>query len=492
MESVCEVFDIAAERGIAWGDVRELPDDDVYRLFYPDRHVRESVFEEPDWGYVHKEMAKVGVNLRLLHDEYKERCRRKGAVAMGYTKFCGEYGNWTAASNLTKRIERKAGQSCEVDWSGPTIGKGLVDPTTGEVSKIYLFVGVLPFSQKAYFEPTLDMKERTWLRCHVHMYEFWGGVPERTVCDNLKTGVTSHPREGEIVLNDAYEALGEHYMTAIMLAQVRKPKQKASAEGTVRDAATWVIAQLRNRTFTRLDEVTLAVRECNEAYNAHPFQKREGSRDSVFAEVEAAELRPLPDVRYDVAEWVYNRSVNLDFHVAYARNRYSVPHRYVGCKVDLRVGESTLSIYHAGERIATHRLLPPYVRNGYSTDKSHMPEAFLRPEWDDVRIRGWAKRVGPNCEAVIGRIFARVKVKEQAYNPALSVLNLSKKYGEERLEAACAHALPRLTSPRYKHLKAILDAGLDDPSAGQRVEGRPGETGSGPKGHVRGADYYKD
>ena len=285
MESVCEVFDIAAERGIAWADVKDAPEDEVYRLFYPDRHVRESVFDEPDWNYVHKEMAKVGVNLRLLHDEYKADCARRHMVAMGYTRFCERYGDHVTANNLTKRIEHKAGVSCEVDWSGPTIGKGLVGATTGEVSKIYLFVGVLPFSQKAYFEPTLDMKERTWLRCHVHMFEFFGGVPERTVCDNLKTGVVKHPREGEIVLNDAYEALGEHYMTAIMPAQVRKPKQKASAEGTVKDAATWVIARLRNRAFTGFDEVSAAVRECLEAYNAHPFQKREGIRDLVFSEV---------------------------------------------------------------------------------------------------------------------------------------------------------------------------------------------------------------
>lgn len=490
MDSVCEVFSIASERGIAWKDVEGLGEEDVYRLFYPDKHARESVFREPDWDYVHKEMAKVGVNLRLLHDEYREECRRTGAVAMGYTKFCGDYGSWTRSRSLTKRIEHKAGRSCEVDWSGPTLGKGLMNPATGEASKVYLFVGVLPFSQKAYFEPTLDMRERTWLRCHVHMHEFWGGVPERTVCDNLKTGVIRHPREGEIVLNDAYEALGEHYMTAIMPAQVRKPKQKASAEGTVRDAATWVIAQLRNRTFASLDEAVLAVRECNAAYNAHPFQKRQGSRDSVFAEVEAAELRPLPDARYDVAEWVYNRSVNLDFHVVHAKNRYSVPHRYVGCKVDLRVGESTLSIYHAGERIATHRLKPAYVVNDYSTDEAHMPDSFLKPEWDDARIKGWAKRVGPNCAAVVGRIFDRAKIKEQAYNPALSVLNLSKKYGENRLEAACGHALPRLNSPRYRHLKAILDSGLDRGAA----EGANGNDGAdaAAKGHVRGADYYRD
>lgn len=488
MESVCEVFNLADERSITWQQVKDMDEDAVYRLFYPDKQARESVFEEPDWPSVHKEMAKVGVNLRLLHQEYCEACRREGKVAMGYTKFCEGYGGYVVGNSLTKRIEHKAGVSCEVDWSGPTVGKGLVDPTTGEVSKVYLFVGVLPFSQKAYFEPTLDMRERTWLRCHVNMFEYWGGVPERVVCDNLKTGVIKHPREGEIVLNDAYEALGEHYMTAIMPAQVRKPKQKASAEGTVRDAATWVIAQLRNTAFESFDEVVLAVRDCLREYNAHPFQKREGSRDQVFSEVEAAQLRPLPSVRYDVAEWVYNRSVNLDFHVVYAKNRYSVPHRYAGRKVDLRVGESTIGIYHAGERIATHRLFPPYVSNNYSTDEAHMPNAFLRPEWDDARIRGWAREVGPCCADAIDRMFDRVKVKEQAYNPALSVLRLSRKYGDARLEAACAYALPRLSSPRYKHLKAILDSNLEH-SGDAAVGGRAEEE---PTGHLRGADYYKD
>ena len=169
-----------------------------------------------------------------------------------------------------------------------------------------------------------------------------------------------------------------------------------------------------------------------------------------------------------------------------------MPHRYAGRKVDLRVGESTLSIYHAGERIATHRLFPPYMRNAYSTDESHMPEAFAEPEWDDVRIKGWARRIGPNCGAVVDRIFDRVKIKEQAYNPSLSVLNLSKKYGGERLEAACAHALPKLSSPRYKHLKAILDSGLDEPPAGRPARGKPDGPESGPRGHVRGADYYRE
>lgn len=151
MDSVCEVFRIALERGISWSDVEGMTDDEAYALFYPDRHVRESAFAEPDWAEVHREMSRVGVSLRLLHDEYVERCRREGGVAMGYTKFCEGYGDYVVAKNLTKRIEHKAGRSYEADWSGPTVGKGLLDPIAGKRSKIYLFAGVLPFSRKACF-----------------------------------------------------------------------------------------------------------------------------------------------------------------------------------------------------------------------------------------------------------------------------------------------------------------------------------------------------
>ena len=80
------------------------------------------MFEEPDWSYVHAEMAKAGVNLRLLHDEHKAWCARENEAAMGYTRFCERYGDYTVTNNPTKLIERGAGVSCEVGWSGPTIG----------------------------------------------------------------------------------------------------------------------------------------------------------------------------------------------------------------------------------------------------------------------------------------------------------------------------------------------------------------------------------
>ena len=56
----------------------------------------------------------------------------------------------------------------------------------GEEIKVYLFVSCLSYSRYAFVKPTLDMKMDTWLRCHIHMYEYFDGVPVRTVCDNLK------------------------------------------------------------------------------------------------------------------------------------------------------------------------------------------------------------------------------------------------------------------------------------------------------------------
>ena len=276
MGSVCEVFPVADERGIGRRDIEGKSDEGACVLFYPDRHVRGSVFEEPDWGYARKEMARVGASLRLPRDEHEDGRGRTGKVAMGHARFCERYGKHVAANNLTKRIEHKAGQSCEVDWSGPTLGRGLVDPTTGEVSKIHLFVGVLPLGQRAYLGPTPGMRERTWPGCHVHTCEYWGGVPERTVCDNPEAGVVRHPREGEVVPDDAYEAPGEHHVTAIMPAQVRKPKQKASAEGTAGDAATWVIAQPHDATLADFGQAKAAVREKLDERDAHPSPEEAG------------------------------------------------------------------------------------------------------------------------------------------------------------------------------------------------------------------------
>ena len=490
VNSVGDVFHIADMLGVTYMDVQDMDEMEVYRMFYPEKHLTENMYKQPDYAYVHRELRKVGVTLKLLWQEYIAFCTHEGRISMGYTKFCNGYGDYALAERLTNHIERKPGMTMEVDWSGSTMS--FADSGTGELIPVYLFVATLPYSQYSYVEPCLDRKQNTWLRCHVHMYEFFEGVAARTVCDNLKTGVLSHPREGDIILNKEYEALGSHYRTAIMPTGVRKPKQKASVEGTVGKIATAIIAKLRNETFLSLGELSVAVRRRLDEFNAEPFQKREGSRKIVFQE-EKLSLHPLPATPYEIAEWYYARSVYLDCHVSYGKNRYSCPYQHVGKKADIKITDSMVEIYIGGERVAAHIKYPEYVQNKYSTHPEDMPDRLQKREWDDVRITTWAESIGKNTGEVIRRIFAGVMIKEQGYNPSLSVLQLGKRYTDARLEMACDMALTTVKSPRYHHIKTILSSNQDQiyaESTTSNLAKRTKTTGADTVGYIRGAEYY--
>lgn len=486
--SVSDVVHIAYEKRISYEDIRDKSDDEIYRLFYPDKFAVETMFRQPDYPYVHNELKKVGVTLKLLWQEYKDTCNKEGGISVGYTKFCEDYSKYTAACSLSNHLEHKPGQTCEVDWSGP--GMQIVNRDTGEISKVHLFVACLPYSQYAYVEPTLDEKQDTWLRCHIHMYEFFGGVPVRTTSDNLKTGVIKHLKEGDIILNDAYEALGSHYGTAIMPTGVRKPKQKASVEGTVGKIATAIIAKLRNRSFFSLAELKEAISQALDDFNQAPFQKRQYSRAEVF-EDERKYLRHLPAVPYEVASWEYNHKVYPNFHVCIKKNYYSVPYAYVGQYADIKITDTIIEVYNNHQRISTHPKFPGHMTNQYHTHKEDMPDAFNQPEMNDMRLKQWASSIGPKTNEVIERIFNGVTIKEQGYNSALSVLKLSRTYSNERLETACEIALPNIRIPRYKHLKSILASNQDivylQKKSGD-ITAAEAKNSSG--GYVRGPEYY--
>jgi hypothetical protein len=262
-----------------------------------------------------------------------------------------------------------------------------------------------------------------------------------------------------------------------MPTQVRKPKQKASVEGTVGKIATAVIATLRNKTFYSLDVLKAAVNSAVRNFNDAPFQKRSGSRTEIFLQEEKAKLRELPAIPFEIAEWIYGRKVYQDCHVTYKKNHYSCPYQYVGKKVDLKITESLIEIFHKGERLATHNKYQDYVCDAWSTHPEDMPEQFQQMEWDDERIRRWAASIGSSTSAVIDLIFDSVKIKEQGYNA----------YSKERLEAACSLALTKFRSPRYRHLKSILASNEDMIYANDQ---KRNTAVNSTKGYVRGASYY--
>ena len=480
--TVAEVMERCRHQGKTWDDVRGMTDEQLYDCLYPDRFQRRSDYVKVDYAYVHSELKKVGVTLKLLWEEYCARCDAEGLRHCAYPTFTLNYYKYTEAKNYTSHIEHKPGITVEVDWSGPTMS--YTDPVTGNPVTAYLFVGTLPYSQYGYVEAAADMKEKSWLDCHVHMFEFFGGTPVKLVCDNLKTGVISHPKRGDIVLNEAYLALGEYYNVAIMPTGVKKPKQKASVEGSVGKIATAVIAKLRNEKFTSLDALNHAIRDAVREYNERKFQKREGSRSIVFNAEEKAYLRALPLVPYEVCEWSYGHKVGSNSHISFNKGQYSVPSRYIGSKVDVKYNSHLVFIYYNKAEIARHEILPKGLINGIRTDESHLPYP-LQKGISSEELLDAARDIGPKTFEVIRRMYDEAKVREQPTQTAKAILAIADSFSAGVLEEACRVSLGQYHLPFYSTIYNNAR------SINARKEQADFIQSNKNSGIIRGADYYR-
>lgn len=206
----------AAERiGLKWPIDESLTNAGLQVLLFPERGNIDYLYVTPDFAYIHKELARPGTNLTLLHQEYQGSCYTKGQTPYMYTQFCDKYRSWARITKATMRIQHKPGDAMEVDWAGHTLS--IYDSVTGEVTEVYLFIAVLPCSCFTYVELCEDMKIENWLLCHIHAYSYFGGVARLLIPDNLKTGVISNTRY-ETILNRSYQDLAEYYDTAISVS----------------------------------------------------------------------------------------------------------------------------------------------------------------------------------------------------------------------------------------------------------------------------------
>lgn len=113
--SVSDVLRIADDKNLTYEKIKSKSEEAVYRLFYPDKFAMETLYRLPDYAYVHNELKRIGVTLKLLWMEYREVYAKDHVLAVGYTKFCTDYEKYTVANNLTNHLEHKPGNVCEVD-----------------------------------------------------------------------------------------------------------------------------------------------------------------------------------------------------------------------------------------------------------------------------------------------------------------------------------------------------------------------------------------
>ena len=483
--TVRDVEKLADEKGIGWPLDSEVTNPKLYALLYPDRLEKAKVYMEPDCDYIHRELAAKGVNLTLLHSEYKAKCAAAGRVPYQYTQFCEIYRNWVRKSKATMRIHHKPGDAMEVDWAGGTLP--IHDPVLGTAEPAFLFVAVLPCSCFAYAELCSDMKSENWLLCHVHAYEYFGAVPRLLIPDNLKVGVTKNTRL-DTIINKSYAELADHYGTAIVPARVRAPQDKSHAESTVSYASTWILAALRNETFFSLVDAKVAVAEKLEELNDFPFKKREGNRREAYLLEEKEFMQPLPVNPYEPAVWS-RQKVLYDYMVTDGLNKYSVPYDLIGKEVDIRVSRDTVEVFFNENRVAVHVREHGRKRDPIAK-QSHMPEEhrqYLTYTADD--FLSWARSIGPHTEKVVQFFLESGRAPEQGFKSCASLRKYAEQYKSERIEEACRQILTFSGDPSIRGLAVLLKSPVTcRPSPDPSLSSKSGRRS---RGITRGADQFR-
>jgi len=476
--SVHEYLSRARVAGLSWPLPPGLTEEQLEAQLYPTPVTGPAKTRLlPDCKQVETDLKRKGVTLRLLWEEY----RTAHSEGLGYSQFCKHYADFKETLDPRMRQSHKAGEKLFVDYAGMTLP--LTDRATGEVRSVPLFVATLGASSYTFAEGTLTQSIPDWIGSHRRAFEYFGGVPEIIVCDNLKAGVTT-PCRYEPGLQRTYEEMAIHYGAAILPARIVKPRDKAKVEAGVQIVEERVLAPLRNRQFFSLTEINQAIAPLLQALNARLMQGREHSRADLFTQIDQPALKPLPRNPYEIGLWS-RALVHVDYHVAVDNRFYSVPYNLIKREVEIRRSATAIEVFLKGERVASHPLVA--ARYGRSTQQEHMPESHRAFDgWSPERILSWLAKTGPATREVGEAILSGRPHPQLGFRSCLGIVRLSSRYGPDRTEAACRKALA-IHATSYKAVKTILVNNAD------KQNEKAAEPPAPPVEHqnIRGADYYR-
>lgn len=461
---------------LSWPLPGDLDDDALeQKLYPPPKKISLEARGELDWVKVHEELKRKHVTLMLLWNEYRERYPE----GLSRTQYCHLYLQWKKHLEVWMRQDHKSGEKMFVDYAGDTVP---IYDGAGNSYAAQIFIAVLGASNYTYAEATRTQSLPDWIGSHCRALNFFGGVPELAVPDNLKSGV-SHAHRYEPDVNPTYYDLANHYGFAIMPARVRSPKDKSKVEKGVQHVECQILARLRNQTFFSLEELNAAITVLLEKINSQPFQKLSGSRLSQFEKLDKPALKPLPNVSYEFAEWKKAKP-GPDYHIELDKHFYSVPFTFIKKILDVRFTVQTVEVFYRLKRIASHARKYNY---GHTTLAEHMPKAHQKyAEWTPERIINWAAKFGVATAELIEKVIATKVHKQIAFRSCLGILRLGKSYGDQRLEAACKRALA-IGAYSYKSIDSILKNNLDQVPVTQSATLKATkETHE----YVRGGEYF--
>lgn len=427
--------------------------------------------------YFEKELNRVGVNKKVLWEEYKVDYPN----GYEYTQFCHHLKQQLIARNPSAVLEHKPAEKLYVDFAGKKLP--YVDRETGEVIWCPVFVACLPYSDYAFVMAVRSQGIEDFLYALACCLSFFGGVPMILIPDNLKAAIIKASRY-DPDLTRALEDFCNHYNMAIIPARVAHPKDKALVENQVKLIYSRIYAKLRNHQFFDLFTMNKAIGEKNRNHNQTRMQRKPYCREERFLSNEKPLLQPLPNEPYQIK---YYRELkvakNNHIQLTIDNHYYSVPYKWIGERVKVIYTRTMVRIYARGEMVAIHTR--NYTHGGYSTIREHL--CSHHQHYRDRSPAYYMRRAAKKSETlyqIIQLLFEGGRPPEQNYNTCDGLFSLHRKTDPEIFEKACQDAL-ECRSYSYKFIQRIIENLNSQPDQEETPSPLPDHE------NIRGRDYYE-
>ncbi|MFA5602983.1 MAG: IS21 family transposase [Bacilli bacterium] len=447
--SVKTVINAIKIHNLKYDQIKNMSDNQLEKLIYPPRDA--NITKAPlDYEYFTNELKKPHVTKMMLWREY---------IAMnpdGYqrTQFFELLNKNLVSKKITMHMNRKPGEKMYVDWVGDSAM--IYDRNTGEAIKVFFFISTIGVSSYPYVEAFLDRKKQSYIQGHVNAFRYYNGLPLAVVPDNDKSAVTKVGKYDSLI-NETYQRMADYYKIGVLNTRSRSPKDKGAVEKAVLDVAEReLIGGLRKERFFSLQELNERILEKLKDVSERPFQKRPGSRKSVFLEVDYPAMRPLPEKPFTYVEFAY-ATVNVDYHIEVDSNFYSVPYKYIGKRVKIELYTNEIKVYFNNEFLAMHKrlLIKKYK---YQTELAHMPKDHqLYHKFNKEYFIDWGKKISPEAEEIIKSMFEKRPIEEQSIRGCLGIQRLYKDYGANKFKDTCAIICDKNLDKTYRNIKKVIE-----------------------------------
>jgi hypothetical protein len=389
------------------------------------------------WESVIRDLKKPYVTIKQLATEYAP----DGVSYLRFWRALQRNVPANLADQARIRYHYKPGERFEIDYCD---GFLITDGRTGKTTKTHLFVCVSAASDYIYGEFAMTQKSSEFLAAQDRCFSFFGGVPEAIIIDNLKSGVhKAHRYDPEH--NRAYFDYARHMGFVVLPARPSTPRDKPAIETSIGVIQRQFYAENHDQTFYSLLELNQAFKIYLHRLNRSLMKDYGVTRLERF-EKERSALKTLPENAFEVVEYK-KAKVHTDCHVQVLNNFYSVPYRFIGQTVRVKIGTRIMEVFNEDhDSIAVHARMRG--RGEFSTNESHYPEGkMIANRLDILSLKKEAAFTGENLSQVVNELLSSPQPL-RFLRRIQGLVRLRKNYSVAAIEYACAQAL---TFKRYQY-----------------------------------------